>query len=479
MSSLPPPPTPHPEAAPALRDRLEALGYSDGRVTELMEGTEWLTSRSDLAIVRRRVTGDGEFATAFRLFFLGLDADAAAVERALAPVSLSSLADIGLLRREGSTVRALVQLAPVGSLLVAADRGDPLRAPRDFVTGRTPSTMALLGHTIRERVGRALDVGCGNGAQALAAARHADSVVATDLNPRALAFTRFNAALNRLANVECRQGSWFESVADDRFDLVVANPPFVVSPESDLLYRDSGLPGDGAARQLVAGAAAHLGDGGYAHLVCSWAHPPDEWAAPLRDWVTGTGCDAWALRFSSSDPLRYATGWNAHLKDADPAAFEAAIERWLEYYRELDIPALAYGLVVLRRRSSGSNWFRTATLRGLPSGDSTPHLVRLFARVATRNDEELLASRLAPATGQIVEQRLVPAASGYRPDRAVVRMAPGIGLECEVPTSVVDVLERCDGARSLRDVLAENGAAPESALPAVRRLLETGMVTAL
>jgi len=60
----------------------------------------------------------------------------------------------------------------------------------------------------------------------------------------------------------------------------------------------------------------------------------------------------------------------------------------------------------------------------------------------------------------------------------VVRMAPGIGLECEVPTSVVDVLERCDGTRSLRDVLAENGAAPESALPAVRRLLETGMVTA-
>ena len=358
MSSLPAPPVPDAEVAGALRARLEAVEYSDARVVALMEGTHWLTRPGDIGIVGPRVASEEPFATAFRLFFLGLEVDAAAAERALAPVSLGALAGIGVLARDGSTVWSRVQLAPVGRLLVAADLGNPMRGPRDFVTGRTPSTMSLLGHTIRAPIGRALDVGCGNGVQALAAARHAESVVATDLNPRALAFTCFNAALNGVEGMECREGPWFEPVEGERFDLIVANPPFVISPETALLYRDSGLPGDTVSRDLVAGAAEHLAEGGIAHLICSWAHPVDDWTRPVRQWTQGTGCDAWVLCFWSREPLPYAVGWNEHLEDADRPAFEAAVERWLDYYRTLGIEAIAYGLVVLRRRSSDANWFR-------------------------------------------------------------------------------------------------------------------------
>ena len=478
MSSLPAPPAPDAEVATALRARLEEVEYSDARLVALMEGTGWLTSPSDVAIVGRRLTGQGSFATAFRLFYLGLEVDAAAAERALVPVSLGALAGIGVLARDGSTVRSRVQLAPVGRLLAAADVGDSMRGPSEFVTGRTPSTLALLGHTTRAPVARALDVGCGNGVQALAAARHAESVVATDLNPRALAFTRFNAALNGVGSIECREGPWFEPVEGERFDLIVANPPFVVSPETALLYRDAGLPGDSASRDLVAGAAEHLVEGGTAQLICSWAHPADDWTSPLRQWAEGTGCDTWALCFSSSDPLRYAAGWNAHLKDAEPAAFEAAVERWLDYHRTLGIEAIAYGLVVLRRRSSGANWFRAAAARAGPTGDPTAHLARLFAAGEPRDDDALLAARLAPAPGQTVEQRLLATAPGYRTDHAVVRVAPGVGIDCEVDDAVLAVLQGCDGRRSLREIVADNGNAEAAILPGVRRLLEAGMVTA-
>jgi methylase of polypeptide subunit release factors len=471
MSSLPAPPVPDADVATALRDRLEALEYSDVRVSALMEGTAWLTSPSDIGIVGRRLSGQGAFATAFRLFYLGLEVDPAAAERALAPVSLASLSDIGVLARDGSTVRPLVQLAPVGARLAAADLGNPFRCPRDFVTGRTPSTLALLGQTIRAPVGRALDVGCGNGAQALAAAHHADFVVATDVNPRALGFTRFNAALNGLANIECREGPWFEPVDGERFDLIVGNPPFVVSPESD-------LPGDSASRQLVQGAAAHLTEGGFAHLLCNWAHPAGDWTGPVGQWVAETGCDAWALGFGSRDALRYAAGWNEHLKDGDPAAFDAVVQRWLDYYRTLGIEAIAYGQVVLRRRSSGPNWFRAATVRRGPTGDPTAHLTRLFAADAPPDDEALLAARLKAAPGQTVEQLLVAEAPGYRTDHAIVRVATGIGIDCEVDGAALAVLEGCDGRRSLGEIVAQNGRDEAAILPAMRRLLELGMVTA-
>jgi methylase of polypeptide subunit release factors len=369
VRGLPTPPRPDAVAAPALRRRLEALGYSEARVVELMEGTDWLTSPSDAGIVDRRLPPEGVFAVAFRLFFLGLDVDALAAEDALTPVSLDSAAAMGLLARDGATVRPRVQLAPVGSLLVASDAGDSLRGPAEFVTGRTPSTLALLAHTVREPVRTALDVGCGNGAQALAAARHAERVVATDVNPRALAFTRFNAALNGLANVEVREGSWFDPVAGERFDLVVANPPFVVSPDSAFLYRDAGLPGDAGSRRLVAGAAEHLEEGGGAHLICNWVHPPGDWAAPLRRWVDGLGCDTSVLRFSSRDARGYALDWNAHLEETDPAEFEAIVERWLEHYRALGIEAIGYGVVILRRRSGAANRFHAVTVPPYPTSE--------------------------------------------------------------------------------------------------------------
>jgi methylase of polypeptide subunit release factors len=321
-------------------------------------------------------------------------------------------------------------------------------------------------------------VGCGNGAQALAAARHADSVVATDVNPRALGFTRFNAALNGLATIECREGPWFEPVDGERFDLIVANPPFVVSPDSALLYRDADLPGDSASRQLVQGAAAHLAEGGFAHLLGNWAHPAGDWTGPVREWVAETGCDALALGFGSRDALRYAAGWNEHLKDGDPAEFEAVVHRWLDYYRTLGIEVIAYGQVVLRRRSSGPNWFRAATVRRGPTGDPTAHLTRLFAADAPPDDEALLAACLTAAPGQTVEQLLVAEAHGYRTDHAIVRLATGLGIDCEVDGPALAVLEGCDGRRSLGEIVAQNGRDEAAILPAMRRLLELGMVTA-
>ena len=103
---------------------------------------------------------------------------------------------------------------------------------------------------------RSLDLGTGCGVQALHLADHSGEVVATDVNARALRLTRFNLALNGVANVDVRDGSLFEPVRDERFDLIATNPPFVISPGTGerLVYRDSGLPGDGVVEHIVRAA---------------------------------------------------------------------------------------------------------------------------------------------------------------------------------------------------------------------------------
>ncbi|MGK5531579.1 HemK2/MTQ2 family protein methyltransferase [Streptomyces sp. URMC 129] len=102
----------------------------------------------------------------------------------------------------------------------------------------------------RERLrpgARVLDIGTGTGALALAAARHATGarVTAVDASRRAVLTARLNAALAGLP-VRVRRGDLCAPVAGRTFDLVLANPPYVPSP-------DGALPRSGLRRAWDAG----------------------------------------------------------------------------------------------------------------------------------------------------------------------------------------------------------------------------------
>ena len=166
-----------------------------------------------------------------------------------------------MLEASGGEVRALVDVRPyadegrdwwVLSDLTPGLDGAPIDVGPDHVLGISSAATSLAQLTVREPAGRALDLGTGCGVQALHLTDHVADVVATDVNERALAMTRLNARLNEV-DLDVRAGSLFEPVAGELFDLIVTNPPFVVSPATDerLVYRDSGLPGDELVRRVV------------------------------------------------------------------------------------------------------------------------------------------------------------------------------------------------------------------------------------
>jgi release factor glutamine methyltransferase len=122
---------------------------------------------------------------------------------------------------------------------------------------------------------RVADLGTGSGAIALALARELPRwrLIATDVSAPALAVARANAAALGAPNVQFRQGSWFEPLAAERFELLVSNPPYVAA--DDPVLDDPALrseprlaltPGADALahlRALARGAAAHLVAGGW------------------------------------------------------------------------------------------------------------------------------------------------------------------------------------------------------------------------
>jgi len=312
--------------------------------------------------------------------------------------------------------------------------------------------------------------------------------VGVDVNPRALAFTAFNARLNGLSGVECREESWFEPIDRRRFDLIVANPPFIVSPDSKLLYRDGGLEGDELCRGLVQEAPEHLEDGGFAQIQCDWiVRAGEDGSAPPMAWAENRACDALLLYLGTDDCLSYAARWNRRLRDTSLADFEEAVERWVSYHRRLGVETIGSGTLVLRRRTRARNWQQTVQLASLPSGPAGDHLARLFDaqdQLAAMDGGDLLGKVLSPIEGYRLDQRLRYRDGRYLQPPAKVSLEPGLGLEAEIAPDLLALVFELDGRRALGEVIrraaSDSGRdrelLEERAVPAVRELFASGFL---
>jgi HemK-related putative methylase len=111
-----------------------------------------------------------------------------------------------------------------------------------------------------------LDLGSGSGACGIAAARLGCDVVAVDINPSAVRCTRINALLNNV-DIDIRQGDLFAPVADERFNVILFNPPYYRGAPRDALdhaWRSTDIP-----ERFAAQLASQLAPGGYALVVLS------------------------------------------------------------------------------------------------------------------------------------------------------------------------------------------------------------------
>src|SRR5262245_29355049 len=218
------------ESARELARLLREVGYDAGQIQQRLATEDELLARSpELPAYLRRLGDADGLAVLLRLFLLGVPVERARVDALVSTELRGLLADARLLIPDGELVHGAARLVPHDELLIASDHAAGAERHADHVPGVHRPSVALAHLTMRGSGERALDVGTGNGIQALLLAAHAAHVTATDINPRALSYAAFNAAINGASNVETRSGNFFEPVDGEWFDLVVANPPYVIS----------------------------------------------------------------------------------------------------------------------------------------------------------------------------------------------------------------------------------------------------------
>lgn len=320
----------------------------------------WLAlARNETVPALRQTTNPTPLNTLIRLFSLQVPVSEHQVFQALGPVAEPLIA-AGILRRSGSEITATIDLRPYGdedhNWWVACDLTPglngvhrPMRA--DHVLGISEASSSLAQLTLREPVDTALDLGTGCGVQALHLAQHARQVVATDVNDRALELARFTAALNGVS-FEVRHGSLFEPVPKQTFDLIVTNPPFVVSPPQHerLVYRETGFEADEVVRRVVSGAAEHLNPGGWCQVLASWLHTETEpWQDRLAEWIAPTGLDAWVVQREQADLSQYIEMWLADAGLRGSPHYTARYDEWLSWFDQQGVNAVGFGWINLRK----------------------------------------------------------------------------------------------------------------------------------
>jgi hypothetical protein len=438
-----------------------------------------------------RATWEGDrLDTLLRLFVVGVPVSRAAARTALAPLPVEEWAAGGAVAVAGDEVEGRVGLRPLGdpeNWLVAHDpapkAGQPVAA--DHVLGASASTMALAGATIRQPIGSAFDLGTGCGIQALYASSHSWRVVASDLNPRAVALGTLTMELNGVGNVALRLGDLFAPVASETFELVVANPPFVISPSRRYLFRDVESPVDELSRLLIRSAPAHLADGGHCQLLASWAHVTGEdWRDRLAAWFDGTGCDALVLAREVLDPGAHAASW---LRQTEPAAWQPEYDEWMAYYERHRIEAIGLGLVTMRKRVAGNAWFRVeeaAQEFAMPCGDHLGAAFELADFLDAHPGDTLNDVVLRVAPDVILDERARPTPSGWSVTDRRLRQTAGLCREGEVDEAVAAIVAACDGTRPLAAVLSHVAGIADidapglarAAVPVIRRLVEQGFL---
>jgi methylase of polypeptide subunit release factors len=483
---VPPPGRPDPpraermEAAVELAGLLRDAGYDAPTIQERLGTGDQLLARSpELPSHLRRLGARDELAVLLRLFLLGVPVPAERVEALTRPRLRELLADAGLLVADADAVHGTARIVPHDELLIASDHAGGAEEHADHVPGVHRPSVALAHLTVRGDGERALDLCTGNGIQAILLAAHAAHVVATDVNPRALAYAAFNAALNGAGNVETRLGSFFEPVARERFDLVVANPPYVVSPESAYLFRDSGMRGDAVSEHVVRAAPAALAPGAFASVLIAWALDPDDPAARPRSWLEGSGCDAFLLHTSTDDPIETATVWNRDLLDR-PEVYAEALDRWLAYYRELGIEQLGYACLVLRKRADGRDgWVEALQLPRAALRPAGRHVRRLFETRDVAAGADLLDRRVRVTADAVVTQETRFADGRWQPDSLTLRLETGLPFSAELDPPTARLVRALDGSRTLRDALAaavETDEERQAGVALARRMLEVGFL---
>jgi methylase of polypeptide subunit release factors len=334
-----------------LNARLRALGVEREAIAPFVRHGEHLLDRMRRplrAYYLRRTPSPLVFALRMFVFMDPVTRDQALTALG-SDALLAALLDAELLVEQGGGLVCPFFLNVVEDQFVFCD---DLSNRGEAVMGASATTAGLIQAAWPQRqVERVLDLGCGAGTAALMFARHARQVVGSDINPRAITLAKLNLALTDSSNVAFLTGDLFAPVAELRFDLIVAQPPFVSKPGSEeaVTFLHGGARGDELLLRILSELPPRLAPGGRAVLLVDWPRYDDVNPADrIRAALGKSPFDLLLLTSQRKDLDEYVAHYAAGRHPELGEEYERAVHAHLDHLAQLGVTELRAMLIVVR-----------------------------------------------------------------------------------------------------------------------------------
>ena len=448
------------ESSLRLRAFFEDAGYTETNLRKHLGAAE-LPSRQlrNLARLSDRTSAPTLLNILLRWFWLGNSQARSQVAELIPQEILSLMLEARLLQADGDNLVPAAMILHIEGFLVASDHPIAIEKKQaEMVLWPNPTSKFLARFAVRRHSRATLDLGTGSGILSLGAAGYSDTVVATDLNGRAISCARFNARWNGVENIEVLAGDCFAPVAGRRFDLILSNPPFFITPQADYLFCDNPMDLDGLCRRLVKEAPAHMAEDGYMQMLCEWAQIKGQpWEERMAEWLEGTGCDAWVMKGLTQDPEEYAQH-RIRETSQDSSLDCASYDGYMSYYRHRGVEAIHDGMIVMRRRE-GKNFVRIEEVAKAPSGNLGEMILSTFAAhdFLRKNDTNgnLMAIRPRLSPNVRLEQSCTAAEGRWRAESLTLYLTSGFQSHFAVQPLAAEFLANCDGTKTVGEAVQE------------------------
>jgi hypothetical protein len=406
--------------------------------------------------------------------------------RALLGESFDTAAEAGLITVDDDEVTAPFALTPyelpVGvprgfrpgdeNLYLVADHGTlttPDVLDGEFVLGLGGAGRTLVSITPREHVGVAADIGTGCGIQALLLARHSGRVIATDISHRALRLAELSAGLNGVTTIEFRHGSLLEPLSEP-VDLLVSNPPFVITPRSTdttFEYRDGGMTGDRLVRELFTQIPENLTPGGRSVCLGNWEAASGKDDGP-ETWVDDEDTSVFVIEREALDPIAYAETWirDGGIPRASTAWNEAAAA-WIDDFATRAVDEIVFGYVLMNRSdndvptidssdSAADDGVFKTRVRVTSAPANNPHglaeflttIIAIRSWLAAAGPEEIAETAFTRSPDLVEHRHFVPSAP--EPTSITLEQGIGFGQVFDLDTALAGFVSVADGTLTLR-----------------------------
>ena len=402
---------------------------------------------------------------------------------------LDGMLACGMLCGEHESVSPQCMLTHFGELLLACDsvRRAQTGSIADLVLGVSTPTSVLANCLIHLPNADVLDLGAGCGTLALTASRFARTVTAADINARALAFTEFNAALNGAGDIGTRCGDRFQAVPNQRFDLIVCNPPFFLTPNPRLLYTENPDELDSFVEGLAGTAPAFLKEHGFFQMLCEWVEfQTERWPNRLKKWVEHSGCDVLVLKAYEITPANYVLKRAAESASLCGETSEGTLVEHIEYFKQRNVEKIIGGLVTMRRRE-GRNWFLQEEMEDAPTEPAGALLLERFCAqdvLASMDDPDLLPAKPRLSKGVCLVQEAVQQNRAWKARTIYLERRAGLIRRLALDSTAADLVAKFDGLQPLNELI--NAAAKQNKWPKreavdnclrlVRKLASLGLI---